>query len=448
MPKLSDMEELLGDIGNSSVADYMREAYACYGAGAYRGCIILSYIAVFDDIRYKLKELAKVNKEAKAISTDIEKLAKEQKVFEDEMVNRLTSKDLLTAAARKKIKIIQDIRNSAAHPSGIHASAEEARMVYADAIRSFLSQPLLRTTHAADRILEDLGDTNFFPTIMSADTKDITEELITPLHPETYPYLVSKLITEVKGAETVLEKNAKRLLFGLCMVQDKSLSETLKKHLVIGCASKAQFASTINLAIASNGILAEGLTSPQLLRLRKILSDNVTHSKTITSSKSGHAVKQFIRLVTDLGAAKTFKLFKDFSSSVLQTFPYSSGLLELAKSDPKLAKSLRSIWQKRAQSSSFDTANSFASALSAIDEFSDSLLDEKSALKLLSGCVASAGYGAFDMIALRDNQFSSLTKIKSLALSYIKGSPKKAESIIEETALVTLAQFKEILGEK
>jgi hypothetical protein len=31
--------------------DYMREALACYHAGAYRGCIVMSYLALFDDLR-------------------------------------------------------------------------------------------------------------------------------------------------------------------------------------------------------------------------------------------------------------------------------------------------------------------------------------------------------------------------------------------------------------
>lgn len=448
MAKLVDMEELLGDIGNPNVANYMREAYACYGTGAYRGCIILSYIAVFDDIRHKLKELAKVNKDAKDISKDIEKLAKVQKTFEDGMVNRLEAKDLLTAGARKKLKIIQDIRNSAAHPSGIHATAEDARMVYADVIRSFLSQPLLKTTHAAERILADLGDAYLFPTIMSSDTQDITEELIAPLHPETYSYLVVKLIAEVKGGKTQREENAKRLLFGLSKIDEAQLTETVKKHLIIGCAAKANFASTINLAIASDGTFVKGLTGPQLLRLKKILNSNIENSKTITSSKSGHAVNQFTRLIEDLGTSKTFKLLPKFSSNVLDTFPYSSEILEKAKADSDLAIVLVRIWQKRAQSSDFGTANSLAGAMSTIDKFSDYLLDKKSGLNLLCGCVASAGYGAFDMIALRDNNFSTVPKIRSLALSYIKSSPKKAKAIVEDKAYKSLDEFKQILGSK
>jgi len=43
---LSDMEELLGRIHNRAIVDYMREGLSCYHVGAYRGCIVLSYIAL------------------------------------------------------------------------------------------------------------------------------------------------------------------------------------------------------------------------------------------------------------------------------------------------------------------------------------------------------------------------------------------------------------------
>lgn len=58
---LSDMEELLSRIQNKAIVDYMREGIGCYHAGAYRGCIVLSYIALFDDLSQKLHELAKTN---------------------------------------------------------------------------------------------------------------------------------------------------------------------------------------------------------------------------------------------------------------------------------------------------------------------------------------------------------------------------------------------------
>ena len=61
MTALADMEELLSKISNKAVLTFMREAMGCYTASAYRGCIVLSYLALFDDLKLKLAELAKIN---------------------------------------------------------------------------------------------------------------------------------------------------------------------------------------------------------------------------------------------------------------------------------------------------------------------------------------------------------------------------------------------------
>jgi len=53
---LSDMGELLSRINNKALVDYMREALSCYHIGAYRACIVLGYITLFDDLSQKLQE--------------------------------------------------------------------------------------------------------------------------------------------------------------------------------------------------------------------------------------------------------------------------------------------------------------------------------------------------------------------------------------------------------
>ena len=87
--------------------------------------------------------LKNVSSAAKSISASIEKLAVGQKPFENELVDRLASKDLISELQEQRLKQIIDHRNKAAHPSGVHASAEEARFVYFEAIDKF-SQPVLR----------------------------------------------------------------------------------------------------------------------------------------------------------------------------------------------------------------------------------------------------------------------------------------------------------------
>lgn len=67
MAQLNDMEELLHQITNSEIKDYMKEAMSCYYANAYRGCIVLSVIAMFEDLMRKLQELSFINGRARGV---------------------------------------------------------------------------------------------------------------------------------------------------------------------------------------------------------------------------------------------------------------------------------------------------------------------------------------------------------------------------------------------
>lgn len=92
MAHLTDMEELLSTVISNVVRDYMRKAMNSYMSGAYRGCIVLSYIALFDDLLAKLSELSKVNKAAKSIYMAAEKKKTDQEVFESHLIDQLGSK--------------------------------------------------------------------------------------------------------------------------------------------------------------------------------------------------------------------------------------------------------------------------------------------------------------------------------------------------------------------
>jgi len=45
---LTDMEELVATVPEKDIASYIRGAMVCYGAGAYRGCIVLTHVALFE----------------------------------------------------------------------------------------------------------------------------------------------------------------------------------------------------------------------------------------------------------------------------------------------------------------------------------------------------------------------------------------------------------------
>lgn len=118
MAGLSDMEELLGTVAERDIRDYLREAMVCYGAGAYRGCVVLVHTALFEGLRTRLLALAPVNAVAKSVSQEIEPLASNQKVFELLMVQKMKAAAIITQLEADILEQLNKQRNKAAHPSG------------------------------------------------------------------------------------------------------------------------------------------------------------------------------------------------------------------------------------------------------------------------------------------------------------------------------------------
>ena len=163
MAGLTDMEELTATVSDKEVADYLREALTCYGTGAHRACVVLTHIALFDDLRRKVKALAPMNKVAKSVSDQIEPLASAQKAFETPLIHKLKAVGILTELQAQILEQINNQRNKAAHPSGHMVTAEEARFVFSEAIKKFLSQPIRETSYVVDTVSGKLADQNFFP---------------------------------------------------------------------------------------------------------------------------------------------------------------------------------------------------------------------------------------------------------------------------------------------
>jgi hypothetical protein len=169
MAGLSDMEELIATVPDKDVASYLREALQCYGTGAYRGCIVLSHIALFDGLRRKIKALAPVNSIAKSVSDEIEPLAEAQQVFELSLIHKLKTATIITTLEAQSLEQLNKQRNKAAHPSGHLVTAEEARFVFSEIIQKFLSQPIRQTSYVVDQIVSKISEPNFFPNSQMPD---------------------------------------------------------------------------------------------------------------------------------------------------------------------------------------------------------------------------------------------------------------------------------------
>src|SRR5258706_1012915 len=71
---LGDLDELVLTCRSDEGRGYIAEAVACYRAGAYRACIVSTWIAVVYDLLSKIRELAiSGDLEAQRIVTDLNK---------------------------------------------------------------------------------------------------------------------------------------------------------------------------------------------------------------------------------------------------------------------------------------------------------------------------------------------------------------------------------------
>ncbi|MEH6487655.1 hypothetical protein [Hyphomonas oceanitis] len=445
MAMLADMEELLGEISNADVKKYMMEAYACYGAGAYRGCIVLSYIAVFDDIRLKLAELAKTNSQAKKIWVDIKKLGDGEKVFENPMIEQLTKQDLMTVADRKQLEIIQSLRNSAAHPSGIEATAEQARMVYSEVIRRFLANPILRTTLGADRVIDRLSTANLFPTANAKDIKSITEDEIRTLNPSVYPYLVKKLVEGMDSWTGKHKTNGTFMLFGLAQLKNDVLRQNLKTSLISGKSNDPRFSPAIVLAITADGDLAHSLPEPVSMRVCQILKDNIDSSSTSSVRNIGHPAMVFNSMVGAIGWKETKATYGKFADLVLKRFPYADPILNAAVDSDDLFAELFEIWTENAQSGTFETANAFVDSIELVDAFAENMTDSQ-ALTLLASIVGAARHGAWRAKELRDSNFVRAPDLRAKAEKFMSLKKAKSKKIIEDIANMTVDHFEQYLA--
>jgi hypothetical protein len=182
MSKMTDLEELVSRIRSPIIKDYMKEAMSCYFSGAYRGCIVMSYISLFDDLIEKLNAIKDVNADAKKIYLEVEKRKRSQDVFENYLLEQLASKSLISELDSTTINLIRERRNKSAHPSGHHPSAEEARYIFFEVIDKFLSKDALGTKHIVDEIILRLNNQNFFVSNNISDTILVVQHEIESIH--------------------------------------------------------------------------------------------------------------------------------------------------------------------------------------------------------------------------------------------------------------------------
>lgn len=433
MAHLSDMEELLATISATPIRDYMREAMNCYMASAYRGCVVLSYIALFDDLLAKLGELGKVNATAKAIHVDATKKKGDQDVFESYLLDQLSSKNLISGLDAAFLTTLRTLRNKSAHPSGHKPSPEEARFIFYETITRFLSRPILSTTQLVDEIVGRLSNANFFPTTVSGDIKTVVEEEISSLHDEAIPQLIAKLVASIISTDPTLAKNSSYFLIGLALLDKDLVSKELRTRVLTAKSDDPQYSPVVVQLLSANGKLIVGLTPVCLARIRQVLSkqiDDVTAA--LTESKLLHPTSALTSIAKHLDETELLTNFKSELEKLFDKRPYSQKLVSALADRPTTFASYFSTILGKAGSSDFGTANAFANAIEDISAQLSSLASDEQAFQLLVAILKAAGWGAFGAQALRQAKFASIPDLRSKAITFATASTAAASAYLTE----------------
>jgi hypothetical protein len=173
---LSDLDELVLKCRDQKAKSYIREAVACYKAGAFRSAIVSTWIAVSFDILDKLKELSLAgDKEAEK---QVESFDKARRI--GDVASSLKFEREILAVCRDKLELIspvefidlerlQEDRNRCAHPSMtadgevFNPSAELARMHIRSAVEHLLQYPPAQGKYALDSLTLEV-ESEYFPT--------------------------------------------------------------------------------------------------------------------------------------------------------------------------------------------------------------------------------------------------------------------------------------------
>ncbi|WP_210531725.1 DUF4145 domain-containing protein [Pantoea ananatis] len=432
MSNLRDMEELISDIVDVELKEYMREALTCYMTGAHRACVVLSFIAIFEDLFKKLDGMATTNRVARAIFTEISKKRDEQKVYENDLLNRLKSEKIITEIDADFLTVLRTLRNKAAHPSGHKPTAEEARYVYSETIHRFLSKPVLSTTQVADQILSKLTNSYLFPTSNINDHAVVVNEGVKNLHHDGYSYLLNKLLLSLDDANEQIKLNAKRYLLGLSFKPlNSDVVEQIKKQLIIECSSDDSKRQCLMECISTNGGLLKDIDDIIYLRINKMIEDTISATKTSDQHTYLKHPVQIIKSVLGLNKEIIDRCFSSSVGDVLEKYKLSPVLMKCVKGHEWARRKVIQLIFEQAGSSTFSEANSFAQSASTYDDDISTLMDNISCLELIIHICTAGKWGAFGAEGMMNGKFNNIPQIKGQAVKALQDDIAICQEIID-----------------
>lgn len=172
---LADLDELVLKCRSDQAKNYIKEAVACYKAGAFRSAVVSTWIAISFDLLEKLKELSIAgDAEASSQISVYEKYSSSNDIagllrFEKSLLDIAQEKlGLISEVEKIDLERVQVDRNRCAHLSTdaegdiFIPSAEIVRAHIRSAIEHLLQYPPVQGRYALDRIMSDINS-EYFP---------------------------------------------------------------------------------------------------------------------------------------------------------------------------------------------------------------------------------------------------------------------------------------------
>lgn len=435
-PGLRDMEEMLSLVSDPAIEDYLREAFTCYGTGAYRACIVLTFIATFEDLRAKVRAHSTLSKEARTISAEIELLANGQKPFENTMVERLQSNQLISALQGQKLKQIIDHRNKAAHPSGHHASAEEARFVYTECIDIFLSQPVVNPDLMVDELIGRMRDGNFFPTTSVEKNLPVFMDEINNVNEKLYPKLFSKLAELVKSGDANEKRNARFFIVIAAGLKESRIREAIRKNILEKKVTDEEFSSVICEIISADGNSIDLVSDGCLRRIVSIMLIDAKKDKSEPAQTSlRHPIRVMYGVINSKQGEEFIRSGVEYIDHVINKYLLQPYLIRALKNNEYLKKKLLNKIVDRAGSSSFEEANEFSIYLPDIDEEFAKAFEAEDAFRVVSAVLRAAETGAFRAKDVRASSFKDCSEIKKKAAIFADENEQKAKKLLVDAGV-------------
>ena len=436
MAGLTDMEELVATVSEKDIAIYLKEAMTCYGAGAYRGCVVLTHIALFEGLRQKLSALAPVNATAKSISDHIEPLASAQKVFETTLIQKMKAGAIITHLEADILEQLNKQRNKAAHPSGHIVTAEEARFVFSEAIQKFLSLPIRQTSVVVDGILERLSGPNFFPSMTLSEIAAVVDHELEALDPSGLPQLVSKLVAARDSKDSIASRNANSFLLALSRQRKPTIRKLIVKHLIDAKSNDDLHAEPIFTVVSVDPEVLSEVQGATKLRVKALM---LKHTESLGFSvpyaQLRNPARAFANCVNVLGEDFILNQHKEFSDKVVAESPCIPEFIDNISGAPVIFSRVIEAYCKKAASSEFSIANTFSEGIPFIDAILAEKVSERVAFKVLAAVRKGAEWGSFGASALCSSKFSSCPNLKAKAAEFVKAESKEAS---EELLLLGL----------